>query len=46
MLINLGHMTKMAARPIYGKNPLKNLRNRWTDCNETWHVALGTNVLM
>ena len=30
---NPGHMTKMAAMPIYGKNPLKNLllQNRWTN---------------
>ena len=32
-----GHITKMAAMPIYGKNPSKNLplRNRWTDFHET-----------
>ena len=29
-----GHMTKMAAMPIYGKNPLKIF--------ETWYVASGT----
>ena len=30
---NTGHMTKMAAMPIYGKNTLKNLlsRNQWAD---------------
>ena len=41
---HLGHMTKMAAMPIYGKNPLKNLplRNRQTDFYETWYVASGT----
>ena len=39
-----GHMTKMAAMPIYGKNPFKNLllRNRQADFHETWYVALGT----
>ena len=40
-----GHMTKMAAVPIYGKN-LKNflLLNRWADFHETWYVASGTPV--
>ena len=39
-----GHITKMAAMPIYGKNPFKNLhlRNRWTDFRETWYVASVT----
>ena len=38
-----GHMTKMAAMPIYGKNLLNFfLRNRWTDFHETWYVASGT----
>ena len=38
---NPGHMTKMAATPIYGKKPFKNLlfQNRWNDFNETWHEA-------
>ena len=38
-----GHMTKMAATPIYGKT-FKNLLlwNQWTDFLETWHVASGT----
>ena len=38
-----GHMTKMAAMPIYGKN-LKNLllQNRRADFHETWYVASGT----
>ena len=38
-----GHMTKMAATPIYGKN-LKNLllQNRRADFHETWYVASGT----
>ena len=41
-----GHMTKMAAMPIYGKN-LKNLllRNQKADDLETWYAALGTQVL-
>ena len=44
---NPGHMTKMAAMPIYGKNPSKFFfsRNHWTDFNETWHEASGTGVL-
>ena len=39
-----GHMTKMAAMPIYGKKPFKNLllRNQRTDFHETWYVASGT----
>ena len=38
-----GHMTKMAAMPIYTKN-LKNLllQNQRADFHETWYVALGT----
>ena len=41
---HLGHMTKMAATPIYGKNPSKNLllQNRRADFPETWSVASGT----
>ena len=37
----LGHMTNMAAMPIYGKN-LKNLllQNQLTNDLETWYVAL------
>ena len=41
-----GHMTKMAAIPLFDKkkktpqNPL--LRNRWTDFHETWYVASET----
>ena len=37
----LGHMTKMATMPIYGKN-LKNLllQNQLTNDLETWYVAL------
>ena len=43
---NLGHMTKMAAMPIWKKN-FKNrlLRNWWTDFKETWHEALMAKVL-
>ena len=39
-----GHMTKMAAMLIYGKNPSKILLlwNRWADMHETWYVASGT----
>ena len=38
----LGHMTKMAAMPIYGKNLKKNLllQNQLTNDLETWYVAL------
>ena len=38
-----GHMANMAAMRIYGKifNNLL-LRNSWTDCLETWYLALGT----
>ena len=38
---NPGHMTRMAARPIYGKKNFKNLllRNQWTDFYETWLEA-------
>ena len=39
---DVGHMTKMAATPIYSKKHLKNLENQWADFNETWYVALGT----
>ena len=37
-----GHMTKMAATPIYGKN-LKNLllENRRADFHETWYETSG-----
>ena len=42
-----GHMTKMAAMPIYVVRSFKNqlLWNRWTDFNETWYVALGALAL-
>ena len=38
----LGHMTNMAAMPIYGNN-LKNLllQNQKTNDFETWYVALS-----
>ena len=41
---HLGHMTKMAAMPIYGKKPFKNLllQNQRADFHETWYVASGT----
>ena len=41
-----GHMTKMAAMPIYGKN-LQNLllQNQKSYDLETWHVASGTQAL-
>ena len=40
-----GHMTKMAATPIYGKNLKNLLQNQMSYDLETWHVALGTQVL-
>ena len=42
-IIGPGHMTKMAAMPIYGKT-LKTLLlwNLWIDFNGTWYVAVGT----
>ena len=44
---NLGHMTKIAAIPIYGKNPSKIffLQIWFTDFNETLHEASMTQVL-
>ena len=39
---NPGHMTKMAAMPIYGKNPSKIW---WIDFKETWHEALMAQAL-
>ena len=38
-----GHMTKVAAMPIYGKNLL--LWHRKADDHETWHAASSTHVL-
>ena len=41
-----GHMTKMAAMPIYGKNLKKLLlQNHKSYDLETWHVASGTQAL-
>ena len=41
-----GHITKMAAMPIYGKT-FKNLllQNKQSYGLETWHVALGAQAL-
>ena len=40
-----GHMTKMAATPIYGKYLKKSSpQNRQADFHETWYVASGTPV--
>ena len=42
-----GHMTKMAAMPVYGKY-LKNLllQNHSADCLKTWNVAFEENVFL
>ena len=41
-----GHMTKMAAMPIYGKSLKKLLlRNQKTDDLETWYAASGARIL-
>ena len=41
-----GHMTKMAAMPIYGKNLKKFLlQNQKSYDLETWHVASRTQAL-
>ena len=42
----LGHMTKMAAMPIYGKNLKQNLllRNQRADDLECWYASLGAPV--
>ena len=42
---NPGHMTKMAAMPIYGKNPSKIFFSGTTDFNQTWHEASMTQAL-
>ena len=42
---DLGHTTKMAAMPIYGKNLKNLLQNQETDDLETWFVALCMRVL-
>ena len=46
LLNDAGYMTKMAARPVYGKYPSRNLllRNQQADFYETWYVASGTPV--
>ena len=41
---NLGNMTKMAAMPIYGKNPSK-ISETNTDFKETWLEASMAKVL-
>ena len=38
-----GHMTKLAAMPIYDKNLL--LQNQKADDLESWYVASGISVL-
>ena len=41
-----GHMTKMAAMPIYGKTFKNLLLLNWKSYDlETWHVAFGTQAL-
>ena len=40
-----GHMAKMAAMPIYGKNLKNLLRNQKAYDLETWSVASGVQVL-
>ena len=44
-LRGLGHMTKMAATPIYGKNPSR-IFSRTERANDlvAWYVALGTRA--
>ena len=41
---HMGQITKMAATPIHGKNPFKNLllRNQPDDFHDTWYAAPGT----
>ena len=43
----LGHITKMAAMPIYGEK-IKNLllQNQWTDDLETWYVVSGSTQVL
>ena len=41
----LGHMTIMAAMPIYGKKLKTLLWNQKADDLENWYAALGTRVL-
>ena len=46
---NPGHMTKIAAMSLYGKNLQKSSSPQTVDqfqvFNKTWHVALWTRVL-
>ena len=39
---NQGHMTKMAAKPIYGKKPSKISETGGTIFEEAWHVTSVT----
>ena len=40
-----GHMTNMAAMPLYGKHLQKfSYSNQRVDFHETWYVASGTTV--
>ena len=41
---NLGHMTKMAAMPIYGKNPSKIFFSETNSFKETWREAWYSNL--
>ena len=43
-IFSQGHMTKMAAMPIYGKNLKNLLQNYWADCFEARYVASGELV--
>ena len=40
-LRDAGHMTKMAAMTMYGKNSKKKncFQNQWVDFDETWYEA-------
>ena len=40
-----GHMTKMAATPIYGKNLQKSSSTELSYDHETWHGAIYTQAL-
>ena len=40
-----GHMTKLAAMPIYGKKKNLLLQNQKADDLESWYTALGAQVL-
>ena len=48
LLNGAGHMTKMAAMPIYGINLKQNLllQNPKVDELETWYVTLGARVYL